>query len=305
MDILSDILQTAGLRKRILNQREVPQGWQMDFPCDKSMGFHVILKGEVEVSGLAAPAGLKGKAVATPVMPQRLKAGDVLFMARGFCHQLTAPVEGGALVVSGAYQLWHDPVHPLFRSLPRWQVLPANTRQFNDGVNQALSLLTHEITMQDALGASAVSSALLDILFYYLLRETLSSHEGAWQRAIADAEVAQALQYMHQNPGENWNMEGLAQKVGLSRSGFALRFKQTLGDTPAHYLTTLRMSKAMQLLGETEHTLEQIASTVGYKDAFGFSKAFKKVVGENPAAFRRKNREEATLSWRFQEHASV
>lgn len=294
MDILSDILQTAGLRKRILNQREVPQGWQMDFPCDKSMGFHVILKGEVEVSGLADVTA-----------PERLKAGDVLFMARGFCHQLTAPVEGGALVVSGAYQLWHDPVHPLFRSLPRWQVLPAHTRQFNDGVNQALSLLTHEITMQDALGASAVSSALLDILFYYLLRETLSSHEGAWQRAIADAEVARALQYMHQNPGENWNMEGLAQKVGLSRSGFALRFKQTLGDTPAHYLTTLRMSKAMQLLGETEHTLEQIASTVGYKDAFGFSKAFKKVVGENPAAFRRKNREEAALSWRFQEHASV
>jgi AraC-like DNA-binding protein len=287
MDILSDILHTAGLRQRILHQHAVPGDWSMDFPCDKSIGFHVILQGEILATGM------------TPT-PQRLKAGDLVFMARGALHTLaTATPEAGAIVVSGAYQLWHDPIHPLFKALPQWQVLRAQDRHYGDAVTQALSLLSHEVSSPDTLGSSAVSAALLDILFHYILRETLHQQKGHWQQAIADPEMTTALQHMHQAPAENWSLERLAQKVGLSRSGFALRFKQTLGDTPAHYLTTLRMSKAMQFLCETDNTLEHIAQAVGYKDAFAFSKAFKKITGESPASFRRRNQAEAHLSWRF------
>lgn len=283
MDILTDILQTAGLRKRILNQHQVPAHWSMDFPCDKSMGFHVVLQGEVLASG-------------DELEDSRLQAGDMVFMARGKYHRLRA--ETPALVVSGAYQLWHAPVHPLFDALPPWWVVRGQQQTYGTGLMQVLGLMAHEHQQTEAFGAASVSSALLDILFYYILREGLQS-TGQWHWTTQDVEITRALQYMHQAPAENWSLERLAQKVGLSRSGFALRFKQTLGDSPAHYLTTLRMSKAMQMLSETQWTLEQIATQVGYKDAFGFSKAFKKVVGESPAAFRRRNQAEAHLSWRF------
>lgn len=289
MDILTDILQTAGLRKRILNQRQVPAHWHMDFPCDKSMGFHVVLQGEVEASG-------------PEIEHSRLQAGDMVFMARGKHHRLST--QTSALVVSGAYQLWHDPVHPLFDALPPWLVLRSQSQRYGEGLPQALALMSHEHQHTEAFGATAVSSALLDILFYYILRAGVQS-TGQWHLTHQDHEITQALQHMHQAPAENWTLDRLAQEVGLSRSGFALRFKQTLGDSPAHYLTTLRMSKAMQMLSETQLTLEQIAAQVGYKDAFGFSKAFKKVVDESPAAFRRRNQAEANLSWRFGHSAGV
>lgn len=286
MDILSDILHTAGLRQRILHQHAVPTDWSMEFPCDKSIGFHVVLQGEFLATGMSDA-------------PQRLKAGDLVFMARGALHTLKNASSAQAIVVSGAYQLWHDPIHPLFKTLPQWQLLRARERQYGDAVTQALGLLNHEVNNPDYPGASAVSAALLDILFHYILREILHQQKGHWQRAITDPEMTTALHYMHQAPAENWSLERLAKKVGLSRSGFALRFKQTLGDTPAHYLTTLRMSKAMQSLCNTDKTLEHIAGEVGYKDAFAFSKAFKKMTGESPASFRRRNQAEAHLSWRF------
>jgi YesN/AraC family two-component response regulator len=49
------------------------------------------------------------------------------------------------------------------------------------------------------------------------------------------------------------------------------------------------MQKAMQLLSETGMNLEQVAQAVGYQDAFGFSKVFKRTTGMAPRAFRQQD----------------
>ena len=46
-------------------------------------------------------------------------------------------------------------------------------------------------------------------------------------------------------------------------------------------------------------TLEQVAQQVGYQDAFGFSKVFKRTVGESPREFRRRDAAEQAHPWRF------
>ena len=62
--------------------------------------------------------------------------------------------------------------------------------------------------------------------------------------AIADKPIGSALQLMHQSPQEPWSLESLSRRVGMSRSAFAARFNQLVGQTPMHYLTFWRMQKA-------------------------------------------------------------
>ena len=59
------------------------------------------------------------------------------------------------------------------------------------------------------------------------------------------------------------------------------------------------MQQAMRLLGETPQTLEQVATAVGYQDAFSFSKVFKREVGQSPREFRRQDAATRQSPWRF------
>jgi AraC-like DNA-binding protein len=55
---------------------------------------------------------------------------------------------------------------------------------------------------------------------------------------------------MHQRPEEPWTVARLADEVGLSRSAFAARFAELVGEPPLGYLTRLRMQRASVLLRE-------------------------------------------------------
>ena len=70
-----------------------------------------------------------------------------------------------------------------------------------------------------------------------------------------------------------------------SRSAFAVRFKELLGQTPLEYVTEWRMQKAMQLLEQRDRKLIDVARSVGYESDAAFSKAFKRVVGANPGEY--------------------
>jgi len=75
-------------------------------------------------------------------------------------------------------------------------------------------------------------------------------------------------------------------------TALAEHFRQTMGDTPLAHLRTLRLQAAMRLLAHTTHSLEHVAQTVGYQDAFSFSKAFKREAGLSPRDFRRRHEAE-------------
>jgi AraC-like DNA-binding protein len=86
-----------------------------------------------------------------------------------------------------------------------------------------------------------------------------------------------------------WTVESLAEAAGMSRSAFAARFKEILGQTPLEYVTEWRMQKAMQLLQQRDTKLIDIARSVGYESGTAFSKAFKRVVGANPGEYLKRD----------------
>ena len=312
MDLLSDLLHEAGLRRRLLDLRRLGPSTALRFPCEKSIGLHVVTHGCLWLHAPSLGA------------PMSLEAGDIAVMARGCTHVLSTmpsldgaevstalawPSQAGAAgeaeapsaVISGAYQLWNAPLHPFFAEIPEWFVLRADEIPRLGPLALSVGLLEGEVT-DPKLGAETVVHGLLDVIFTHLLREILSrrADRGAgWSHAVRDPQVRQAIAEMHRDCTRAWSLESLAAIVGLSRTSLAERFREAMGNTPMSYLRTVRMQRAIRLLSESSLNLEQVAQEVGYQDAFSFSKVFKREVGVAPRDFRRQDEQDKALAWRF------
>jgi indolepyruvate ferredoxin oxidoreductase len=85
-------------------------------------------------------------------------------------------------------------------------------------------------------------------------------------------------------------VDELGREVGLSRSALHERFVEMIGQPPMHYLANWRMQLGARLLREGNATVATVAQEVGYDSEAAFARAFKRLVGTPPAAWRRAQR---------------
>jgi AraC-like DNA-binding protein len=72
----------------------------------------------------------------------------------------------------------------------------------------------------------------------------------------------------------------------MSRSAFAARFSELVGEPAMQYVTRWRMQTALHELGSGDSTVAELAGRLGYRSEAAFSRAFKRVVGIAPGAAR-------------------
>jgi AraC-like DNA-binding protein len=106
-----------------------------------------------------------------------------------------------------------------------------------------------------------------------------------WLFALADKQMNAAIACVHADPAHPWTVQELAARAGMSRSVFALRFKETVGSTPMEYLTRWRMLKASQRLETSRESISEIALSLGYESASAFRRAFRGVMGCSPREY--------------------
>jgi AraC-like DNA-binding protein len=198
---------------------------------------------------------------------------------------------GGAptTIVSGWFRFSQVSAKPLRRLLPDLILIKADQAQ-TLALHSTLQLLASEMS-EPAPGAEVMVNRLADILFIQCVRAHIASGsescKSGWLRAIFDPKIGAALKAMHEKVENPWTVEALAVAAGMSRSAFALRFKELLKETPLEYLTNWRMYKATGLLQEDDKKLFEVAKSVGYDSDAAFSKAFKRVLGVAPREYRR------------------
>lgn len=295
MDLLSEILDAAGWKTRVLTSTRVYGPWGLRFPCDHSPGFHFISQGSCLVQ--------------TPGKSIGMQQGDLLFMARGCTHELVsgpdAVVEDvekfkasrnlekrtGTPVttfVSVFFEVPDEPLHPFFLELPAQVLVRATEIPVHHPIHATLALASREI--DQSIGSDLVIQRMADILLFYVIRHWVQNNvepDTRWVRAFRDEKICHALEALHKQPAHLWSLAELARTVGLSRAGFARRFREVLGSTPMDYLTRLRIERGRTLLRTTEATLADVARAVGYSSAFAYSKAHKRVLGLAPAQDRK------------------
>jgi AraC-like DNA-binding protein len=117
--------------------------------------------------------------------------------------------------------------------------------------------------------------------------ERMPEQSSGWLAGLRDRFVGRALALLHEKPTHPWTNDELGQAVGLSRSALHERFSQFVGQAPIQYLTNWRMQLASRLLRESQMTVAAVALEVGYDSEAAFARAFKRLVGAPPAAWRR------------------
>lgn len=108
------------------------------------------------------------------------------------------------------------------------------------------------------------------------------STQTGWLGALRDPQLGRAIVAVHRHPGHRWTVASLANQAAMSRSAFAARFTQLVGEPAVQYVTRWRMQVALARLQQGRTTIRELAAQFGYGSEAAFSHAFKRVIGGLP-----------------------
>jgi AraC-like DNA-binding protein len=314
MDALSDVLRFVRLTGGVFLDSEFSSPWcvisQVE-PADcrglisnpaHLIGFHYILSGRalVRVEGGSTIEVEAGEAVLLPRNDPHL-LGSALDVAPIKANDLITPPPAGGLarlvhggggattrVVCGflGSEIRHD---AFVATLPKVLKLDLRNGAAGDWVESSFRFAARELAAGRA-GSETILSRISELLFVEAMRSYITSlpaEERGWLAGLRDPYVGRALTLMHSRPAENWTAEALAGEVGLSRSAFADRFTDLIGEPPMRYLATWRMRRAAGQLLDGRVPIARIAYDVGYESEAAFNRAFKREFGIPPATWRK------------------
>ncbi|MES2017857.1 MAG: AraC family transcriptional regulator [Pseudomonadota bacterium] len=275
LDRLSALLERFRVRTHLFHAG--PLCGVDKFDAVPGRGFlHLLRRGELVVTHHARDGVLRKIAIREPTL---------LFYPQPLTHTFhNAPV-GGSDFVCAAVTFAGGADHPIVRALPPLIVVPLAQVE---GLEGALALLFGEAERASC-GQRLLADRLFEVVLVQLLRWMLDhpTECGISQGLMAglgDPALARALTRMHEQPGQAWTLEAMAQQAGMSRSAFAARFKDVIGATPADYLTDWRLALAKARLRRGD-AVKLVADELGYANASALSRVFAQRVGMSPRAW--------------------
>ena len=317
-DVLSDVLRAVRLTGAVYFDFELSSPWVAEAPPSRSIASMVMPGAQRVIEyHLIARGTCWGHALGDD--PIRLNEGDLIVFPQGDPHVLSsAPGMRASADMSmfarptTALPLVYEmggggpervrivccflgcderPFNPLLTALPTVIHLSSAGDQAMTGWLTTLLHIAVRESGSSRAGTENVLARLAELMFVEAIRryiETLPPAETGWLAGLRDPVVGQALSAVHAQPAAEWTVERLARLVGVSRSVFAERFVDMVGEPPMQYLALWRMQLASRLLVDGAHVAE-VASQVGYDSEAAFSRAFKKLVGQAPATWRRQS----------------
>jgi AraC-like DNA-binding protein len=318
-DALSDLLRTVRLTGATFFDVVAKAPWVAEQPS-REMVLPKILPGAEHL--IAYHVVTEGRCFANIIgeAPISIEAGEVIVFTKGDPHVMSSspgmradPVAPGALdgaagsqlpffmnyggdgppstkLVCGFLACDAQPFNPLLDNLP--PVIKVGDKQGGDTrwLGQFMRLAMSESADKRA-GGESVLAKLSELMFIEVIRrylEALPPEQAGWLAGLREPFVGKALSLLHGDPARNWTIEELAKEVGLSRSVLAERFAELVGLPPMHYLAKWRMQIASGLLSNGSVNMATVAAEIGYGSEAAFSRAFKKIVGVPPSAWRRR-----------------
>jgi AraC-like DNA-binding protein len=323
MDALSELLRVIKLDSAIFFNCEFSSPWCFRAPAGEYAArllaqngrhvivFHLLVRGRayVHLEGGERVLLADGDIVALPHgHPHLLGNGEGAFQidgVRALPKVLTRGLEllqiggGGerSLFVCGFLSCDPTLSKTFLQALPPLFKVNISEEPSGRWLENSLRFAVDEATAARE-GASAMLAKLSEVVFVETVRRhirALPETETGWLAAARDGHVGRALYLFHQRPAHPWTMPGLAKEVGVSRSVLAERFRHYLGQPPMAYLTQWRLQLgARALTSNSQRSVAEIASDVGYETEASFNRAFKRHFHLPPGRYRTKSRESGT-----------
>jgi AraC-like DNA-binding protein len=299
-DPLGEALQFLRMNGAYYSRSELTAPWGITMPATPGyMWFHVVTSGRmwletgeeergwIQLGDLAlVPHGDGHVLRSEPGAP----APDILDLERepvSDRYEIIRHGDGGAptSLICGAVRFEHPAAGNLIKLLPSTIHIEASTSPRLEWMQSLLRLMASEAAELRP-GGEAVITRLGDILVIQAIRAWMESDPAAqkgWLGALQDPLIGRAISHIHRDPARNWTVASLAQELAMSRSAFAARFTELVGEPVMSYVARWRMQVAVAALKEEGATVGQLAD----RSEAAFSRAFKRVIGVSPGAIRR------------------
>jgi AraC-like DNA-binding protein len=186
-------------------------------------------------------------------------------------------------------QFENGPTNPLLAVLPPLLHVKAKEVRGHSSLRRTVEHILSDLG-SDGTGAEETVTRLADILFIqavcWYFEKNADTAEFGLLAAVRDRQIGRALALLHGHPAEPWTIASLARRVALSRSAFASKFTELMGEPPLHYLTRLRIDDAARRLHSSDDKLSAIAAAVGYESVTAFTRTFGRHMGMTPSQYR-------------------
>ena len=307
MDVLAEIMSLLHTKGHLYGRIELAAPFGLEFPGEKGICI-IVTRGScflgVDKHALVPLVG--GDFVFLPApktyslrSSPEIKLRSVLQVTTSEAfHRSRLITYGGrgtpASVIAGCFTFDSPESQLLVRHLPPIIHLPAAGPQTTPWFQSTLQFIASE-TSQNLPGSAAIVDRLAEVLFVQAMRSRIQSSfsngNPSWLRGLADPQIGESLRLMHAGPGQLWTVPTLARSVSMSRSAFAARFRNIVGQTPLDHLTEWRMVRAASLMRQTQPPkLAAIAEAVGYQSESSFGKVFRRVMGIAPGTYRQRHK---------------
>lgn len=292
-DPLSEVLALLKLRNIACGAIDAGDGC-IAIPANEGIKCYAVVAGEAWL----AVEGVEGEV--------HLAEGDCFILPRGLPFRLASdlaldPVDyrtvladrspghvaifnggGRATIVSGVFSIDGRHSDILFGVLP--PIVHVRGDADRAVLRWSLDLMMRELR-DPRPGSRLIMEHLAQMVLMQALRAFLAqegNNRVGWLFALGDRQIGAAIGAMHADPAHRWTLQGLATCAGMSRTSFAVRFKDVVGSTPMHYLTHWRMLLAQDRLLHSRDPISVIAVALGYTSESSLSHAFKRTLGHSP-----------------------
>ena len=294
MDPLSDVISALELRNHLVGGFTAGGRWSVSFEEHKGVKCYAVASGAcwIMVDGAEGPVRLEEGDCSLLPHGQPFRIGSDLddpsddwkrhFCTAEDCSLVTLNGGSGVTVLGGHFDLVGPQVDMIHGILP--PIVHLHRPEERDALRWMFDRLRQDLNDRKP-GGFLMAQQLASMILIEVLRLHLDRSKGVgWFSALSDPCTGVAIAAIHREPARRWTVASLALEAGMSRSSFAARFAQLVGDGPIEYLTRWRMILAGRRLIRGE-SLDEVAYSLGYASPSAFRTAFKRTTGRTPCHY--------------------
>lgn len=310
-DPVSDALAALSVRSTVFCTSDLRAPWAFRVEGEAFAKFHLVVAGSgwLTVDGQA---------------PMALGPGDLAILPHGHGHVVSDRPGGSATLldqlliehplddrarwrfggdgertglICGGFALAEPFEAGLLGMLPSLVVVDAQAVAATAWLEPVLRGLEAE-SRDGRPGAGAVQARIADVFLTQAIRSWVTAAERSGLTivgSITDPQLGPAIEAIRRRYSEPWTLDRLAALVDMSRTAFAVRFRNAIGEGAIRHLTRVRLSQAAGHLTTGSRSLKEIATLTGYDSDAALSKAFKREFGEPPGSVRARSRRPVDL----------
>jgi AraC-like DNA-binding protein len=312
-DPLGETLHLLALEGTLYGQSELTAPWSFELPpLGDCLMFHVVTSGRCELLVNGERHALeRGSMALVPHGQGHVLCSDTEIAPTPFfdipVDKITERYEylrfggGGEYtgMMCGVARFDHVAAEHLIAQLPPVIVTETWNMTEHSWLNTVLACMADEAKAMRP-GGETIVTRLADVLVIYMIRAWLEKHQResqvGWLAGLRDPQIGTAMVAVQRDPARAWSLASLASEVHMSRSAFAARFTEVVGEPAMRYVTRWRMRLARSRLREQDATLAQLADELGYGSEASFCRAFKREFGVSPGRARAGDLEPAEAS---------